>query len=65
MISIAAPIRDRAGRVVAAVSIVGPSPDGDPDIMRPLVRPLMETASRISHNLGFKRSHVPPPGFNK
>lgn len=61
MISIAAPIRDRTSRVVAAVSIVGASPNGDPDIMRPLVRPLLETASRISHNLGYKRLAPPHP----
>ncbi|MFZ2502231.1 MAG: IclR family transcriptional regulator [Nocardioides sp.] len=58
MISVAAPIRDRTGRVIAALSIVGPAAERDFDLMRPFVRPLLETTSRISHNLGFKR---PPP----
>lgn len=58
MMSIAAPIRDRTGRVVAALSIAK-VPDGRPDL-RHLVPPLLESASRISHNLGFKRVHPEP-----
>jgi IclR family transcriptional regulator, KDG regulon repressor len=59
MLSVAAPIRDRTGRVVAAVSIASAVPDTRPDL-RHLVPPLLESASRISHNLGFKRVHPDP-----
>ncbi|MGL5810777.1 MAG: IclR family transcriptional regulator [Nocardioides sp.] len=54
--SIAAPIRDRTGRVVAAVSIANTVPAARGDL-RHLVPPLLETASRISHHLGFRRVH--------
>ncbi|MEZ5094754.1 MAG: IclR family transcriptional regulator [Nocardioides sp.] len=53
MVSIAAPVRDRTGRVVAALSAAGATED--PDEMRRLVRPPVEAAHRISHNLGWQR----------
>lgn len=54
MVSIAAPVRGRTGRVVAAVSIAGHAAE-NPDPIRRLARPVMETAGRISHNLGWRR----------
>jgi IclR family transcriptional regulator, KDG regulon repressor len=54
MVSLAAPIRGRTGRVVAAVSVAGNAAD-DPEPIRRLARPVVEAASRISHNLGWRR----------
>lgn len=59
MVSIAAPVRGRTGRVVAAVSVAGHSP-GDPEPIRRLTRPVIEAAERVSHNLGWRR-----PGHGK
>lgn len=56
MTSVAAPIRDRTGRVVAAVSIAAAMPQDGSDPIRPLVAPLLETAAQISRNLGWKRT---------
>ncbi len=55
MVSIAAPIRGRTGRVVAALSVAGPVENRDPEPLRRLTRPLIEAAGRISHNLGWRR----------
>jgi DNA-binding IclR family transcriptional regulator len=55
MVSVAAPIRGRTGRVVAALSVVGHVEDGDPETIRRFTRPLVEAAGRISHNLGWRR----------
>ena len=55
MVSVAAPIRGRTGRVVAALSVAGHVDDADPEHVRRLTRPLMEAASRVSHNLGWRR----------
>ncbi len=59
MVSVAAPIRDRTGRVVAALSIACTVTDSRSD-PRHLVPALLESASRISYNLGFKRIHPEP-----
>ena len=48
------PVRGRTGRVVAAVSVAGHAAE-DPDTIRRLTRPVVETAGRISHNLGWRR----------
>lgn len=55
MVSIAAPVRGRTGRVVAALSIAGHADPDNPDLLHHLVRPLVEAARRISHNLGWRR----------
>jgi len=55
MVSIAAPIRGRTGHVVAAMSVAGAVTGGDPEPMRRLVRPLIEAAEQVSHNLGWRR----------
>lgn len=55
MVSLAAPIRGRTGRVVAAVSVAGHISNNDAEPIRRLARPVMETAGRISHNLGWRR----------
>jgi IclR family transcriptional regulator, KDG regulon repressor len=55
MVSIAAPIRGRTGRVVAAVSVAGHAEASDPEYLHPLIRPLVEAAGRISHALGWRR----------
>lgn len=53
MCSIAAPIRDPLGRVVASVSIAEYVTDVDAGL-RHLARPLVETAHRISAGLGWQ-----------
>jgi len=51
---VAAPIRDRAGEVIAAVSISGPDTRMPaPLIGSPLASQVVETAGRISHALGY------------
>lgn len=53
MCSIAAPIRDRLGRVIASVSVAEYVEDVDTGL-RHLVRPIVETAGRISAGLGWQ-----------
>jgi DNA-binding IclR family transcriptional regulator len=53
MCSIAAPIRDPLGRVVASVSIAEHVEDVGAGI-RHLAHPLIDTAARISANLGWQ-----------
>jgi IclR family transcriptional regulator, KDG regulon repressor len=54
MCSIAAPVRDPLGRVVASVSVA--EYVDDPSIgIRHIARPVMETASRISAGLGWQQ----------
>jgi DNA-binding IclR family transcriptional regulator len=55
MVSVAAPIRGRTGRVVAALSVAGHADPEHPDLLHPLIRPVVEAAGRISHNLGWRR----------
>jgi len=55
LLSVAAPVRDRGGRTVAAVNISGAATRWDAaSVVRELVPPLLETAARIATDL--------PPG---
>jgi DNA-binding IclR family transcriptional regulator len=54
MCSIAAPIRDPFGRVVASVSVAARVPDITAGLPH-LIRPVVETAARISAGLGAQR----------
>lgn len=53
VVSVAAPIRDHGGRVVAAMSVAGPSERVDP-VRRELAHATMETAAVVSRRLGFR-----------
>jgi DNA-binding IclR family transcriptional regulator len=58
---IAAPIRDRSGRVIAAVSISGPDTRMPPHLLgSSMAMQVMETASRISQALGYSKQLVAP-----
>jgi DNA-binding IclR family transcriptional regulator len=50
--SVGAPIRDRAGDVVAALSVAGPVQRLDGDNLRRFIRPVVEAAVQISRRLG-------------
>jgi len=50
--SVAAPIRDHTGRVIAAVSVSGPSYRMGPAKIEQFVGPVKETACNISTRLG-------------
>jgi DNA-binding IclR family transcriptional regulator len=54
--SIAAPIRNHTGQVVATVSISGPSYRMGPGQIEEFVQPLLDAAIEISVNLGFTTS---------
>ena len=54
MCSIAAPVRDPLGRVVASVSVAVHVDDVDAGLPH-LARPVVETARRISAALGWNR----------
>ncbi|HUZ53690.1 MAG TPA: IclR family transcriptional regulator [Streptosporangiaceae bacterium] len=51
--SVAAPIRNPAGEVVAALSVVGPVQRLDGDNLRRFARPVTESAALISRRLGW------------
>ena len=51
---VAAPIRDRQGKVMAAVSIMGPTHRVNPGSIPRLARIVMSTAAEISQKLGYK-----------
>ena len=51
--SIAAPIRDRDGRIVAAIDISAPDSAFDMPVFDRNIREVMESAARISSRLGF------------
>ncbi len=53
VISLAAPIRDHAGRTIAALSMAGPKDRIDPTNHR-MVHEVMETAAHISRRLGHR-----------
>lgn len=57
MASVAAPIRDQSGGVVAALSVAGPVQRLDGDHLRRFVRPLIEAAAQISRRLGSETSN--------
>jgi len=50
---VAAPIRNRTGVVVAAVSVLGPVQRLNPAALRRLVRPTVEAGQAISRRLGY------------
>ena len=51
--SIAAPIRDRDGRIVAAIDISAPDSAFDMSLFDRDIREVMDSAARISSRLGF------------
>lgn len=57
--SVAAPIRDHAGRVVASVSVAGPQSRLTGDLEALYVRMLVEATGDISQRLGFSAAPVP------
>jgi DNA-binding IclR family transcriptional regulator len=52
--SVAAPIRDASGRVVAAISVAGPAARFTPDAMRRVAVDTVRTADAISARLGWR-----------
>ena len=52
--SIAAPLRDETGIVVAAISLVVPSRDLSADALRRYSRPCVDAAAAISRRLGYR-----------
>jgi IclR family KDG regulon transcriptional repressor len=52
--SVSAPIRDRTGRVAAAVSVVGPATRLNRTSLRAFAALVIETAEAISHRLGYR-----------
>lgn len=58
--SVAAPVYDQTGRVAAAVTISGPCAYYTQEFIRSSSRVLLDTADKISENLGYK-----PPMKNK
>jgi IclR family KDG regulon transcriptional repressor len=54
--TVAAPIRNRSGEVVAAVSVLGPVQRLNPAALRRLVRPTVEAGMAISRRLGHRES---------
>lgn len=56
--AIASPIRDHTGRVVATVSISGPSYRMGSEQIEEFKRPLLETAQNISTQLGYMRTDM-------
>jgi DNA-binding IclR family transcriptional regulator len=51
---VAAPIRNHAGSVIAAVSIAGPAYRVTPETFQTLAARLVEKADQISQHLGYK-----------
>ncbi len=51
--AIAAPIRDHIGRVVATVSVAGPSYRIGPNRIKQFIDPVLDTARKISNALGY------------
>lgn len=60
--SIAAPIRDNMGRVIAAISIAGPTTRFQPDAMGRLTSAVVGTAAEISGRLGYRSLRSPGVG---
>ncbi|MFI4996042.1 MAG: IclR family transcriptional regulator [Hyphomicrobiales bacterium] len=52
--SVAAPLRDHAGRVIASVSVAGPQSRLTKDLEKLYVRMLVDTADEISARLGWR-----------
>jgi len=53
---VAAPVRDREGRVIAAISVVGPSSRFTRATIPPLIRSVLAVTAEISRRLGFRDS---------
>lgn len=61
--SVAAPIRNGRGDVVAAVSVAGPVQRLNGESLRRFARPTMEAGLAISRRLGYRDAAIPPqPG---
>lgn len=52
--SVAAPVRDHAGRVTASISVAGPQSRLTPDLERQYVRLCRTAAEELSHRLGWQ-----------
>lgn len=57
--SVAAPIREAIGRVVAAISVAGPAARFTPDAMRQVAADTVRTADAISGRLGWRPREAP------
>lgn len=57
--SVAAPIREASGRVVAAISVAGPAARFTPDAMRQVAADTVRTADAISGRLGWRPREAP------
>ena len=53
VVSVAAPIRDRTGRVVAAISVAGPTTRMDP-VMGEITGQVIESAAQTSRRMGYR-----------
>jgi DNA-binding IclR family transcriptional regulator len=53
--AVAAPVFDRYGQVIAAVSVSGPSYRLDEQRMRHVVGPLLASTAEISRRMGYRR----------
>jgi DNA-binding IclR family transcriptional regulator len=56
MASVAAPIHDHSGQTIAAISVAGPLSRMGEAARRRYARVIMDTASRISEQLGYTRA---------
>jgi DNA-binding IclR family transcriptional regulator len=52
--AVAAPVHDRSGRVIAAVSVSGPSYRLDGPRVKQLIDPLLAGTAEISRRMGFR-----------
>lgn len=53
---VAAPVRDREGRVIAAVSVVGPSSRFSREAIPRFTRSVLAVSEEISHRLGYRET---------
>jgi DNA-binding IclR family transcriptional regulator len=56
-VCVGAPVRDRAGRVVAAISVTGSLEELRADRLKPIVDAVLQHASRASQRLGYITGH--------
>ncbi len=59
MASVAAPIHDDAGQTTAAISVTGPLSRMGESVRRRYVTAILDTATRISEQLGYRRPQAP------
>ena len=57
--SIAAPVRNERGEVIAALSIVGPVQRLGSDSLRRFARPAVDAAMAVSRRLGYRDPRTP------